>query len=540
MNSLVKYVVVLICGALSVSCVFDTEHCIPQVPLAPVVLEGEHTISFTIGFDASTTRVSCDETDDAIPFDYYINPETLRVMLTDMDSNPIGEVERLYIWPTNEAQTEFEFTGKLPEGLVFYPEKPQYKLFAMVNAPREALDNELTLYRQERLDPRNEGSAIPMWGVTTVDLSPAVNADNYKITNPLWMLRSAAKIEVQLSQALKDRDTEITSATMKYYNVEGYVAPANWHSFGDTQDVDCEAAIHVYRHAAVKLPLIKDEATGNYYVYMPEYDNKNYPGERNKISLTMIHSGKEEVFEDAISFCEYSDGAIKDGSDYNIVRNHIYRFTIRSISGSSIALDYTVADWSSEDWDGNGKGYEEHDLSYPTYHNPVVPYEFLGLTGAAQSNYVITREPTMMYYGVGNPEDGGFHCYFQIIAPKAVKWKPVFMGSKENYQIRVYLVDKKLNESGEVIFDSAVSGKQGDIEACEVGEWYHIVVFPLSDDGADSSVIEFGISYYQAWTDQYINLYVNGEYDNIRWPNSGNTPKIINIRHISAQIVDEE
>ena len=41
-------------------------------------------------------------------------------------------------------------------------------------------------------------------------------------------------------------------------------------------------------------------------------------------------------------------------------------------------------------------------------------------------------------------------------------------------------------------------------------------------------------------TDQNINLYVNGEYDNIRWPNSGNNPKIINIRHISAQIVDEE
>ena len=51
----------------------------------------------------------------------------------------------------------------------------------------------------------------------------------------------------------------------------------------------------------------------------------------------------------------------------------------------------------------------------------------------------------------------------------------------------------------------------------------------------DNTVIEFGISYYQNWTDQYINLYVNGEYGNIRWPGSGDNPKIINIEHISAK-----
>ena len=249
------------------------------------------------------------------------------------------------------------------------------------------------------------------------------------------MLRSAAKIEVQLSQALKDKGAKITSATMKYYNVEGYVAPADWHKFSDTREVDCEKAINVYRHAAVNLPLIRDGATGDYYVYMPEYDNQNYPGERNKISLTMVHNGEEVLFDDVISFCDYSNGAIVENTDYNIVRNHIYRFTIRSIAGSSLMLEYTVADWTTEDW-GDGQEYEEHDLSYPTYHNPVVPYKFLTLTATAQANYTITQEPTM-HYSAGNLEDGGFHCYFQILAPKDVEWKPVFMGSKENYQIRV-------------------------------------------------------------------------------------------------------
>ena len=141
----------------------------------------------------------------------------------------------------------------------------------------------------------------------------------------------------------------------------------------------------------------------------------------------------------------------------------------------------------------------------------------------------------MYYGGKNNLEAGGFHCYFQILAPETVEWKPVFMGSKENYQIRVYHVGKNLEQTTSTpIFDTGVTGLQSNLSTCGAGEWYHIVVFPLSDDGANTTDIEFGISYYQAWTDQYINLYVNGEYNNIRWPNSGNNPKIINIKHKSA------
>ena len=523
----------LLCSILSVSCIFDTDECFVEIPSTPVVLEGEHTISFTIGFDSSITRVDCNPTDEKVPFDHYIQPGTLRVMLTTPDNVTLGEIERISIWPTNQAQTEFKFVGKLPVGLVFDPQNPNYKLFALVNAPPKALDQEFTLYNQQQLDPRNDESAIPMWGVATVDLTPILQEANYQIPEPLWLLRSAAKIEVQLSDDLKAKKTKINSATLKYYNVEGYVAPYDWHRFDNTKQVDCEKAINVYRHAAVNLPLIEDEATGNYYVYIPEYDNQNYPGERNKISLEMTHNGEEVLFEDVISFCEYSDGVIVEDSDYNIVRNHIYRFTIRSIAGSSLVLEYTVADWTSEDWDGNGKEYEEHNLSYPTYHNPVVPYDFFTLSGDEQANYVISQEPTM-HYNARNPEDGGFHCYFQILAPDDVQWKPVFMGSRENYQIRVYKVDKDLAQASVALFDSGVEGKQNNLGACGAGKWFHIVVFPLSDDGANSTEIEFGISYYQTWTDQYINLYVNGDYNNIKWPNSGNNPKIINIKHTSA------
>ena len=30
-------------------------------------------------------------------------------------------------------------------------------------------------------------------------------------------------------------------------------------------------------------------------------------------------------------------------------------------------------------------------------------------------------------------------------------------------------------------------------------------------------------------------LYINGEYDQIRWPQSGNNPKLIKIRHVAQE-----
>ncbi len=478
-----------------------------------------------------------------VPFDIRIIHDNLRMVVFTAEGERIGVIDDFDYWPVNEAHTEFQYMGKVPAEIMDHiaansENERDYRFMVLANCADNSSGEEYITYSQAQLDPTSEESAIPMWGVTEVDVTPLYSSYSLDIGD-ISLLRAAAKIEVKLCDKLKSEGTTINSASLKYYNQTGYVLPSGWSQASNTKALDQENCFRIYRHAALNMPFIEDEETGDYYVYITEYDNINYTGERNKISLEFTVDGETKYFEDAISFCEYRDGAPEENSHYNIVRNHIYEFEVLSIAGSRLELEYTVADWTAEDWDGNGKEYEEHDLTYPTYHNPVVPREFLNLTGSQQSNYVITEEPTM-HYDAGNPEYGGFHCYFQILAPNNVEWKPSFTASKENYQLRVYKVNNKLVQDNEAIFDSGVEGKQGNIGACETGEWYHIVVFPLSDDGADSTVIEFGISYYQKWTDQYINLYVNGEYDNIRWPNSGNNPKIINIRHTSAQVTNEE
>lgn len=533
MREFVKYLMLLIVGIVPVSCVFDADTCM-------VPTDEPHGIMFTVSVEGRHTRAIWEEeypSEAGVPFDYRILPDRLRMVILTTGGTRIGEIRDLDYWPINEAHTAFQFIGQLPaeaiDSINAHPEQTNYKFMVLANCGDNLSGEGYITYSHTQLNPSNEASAIPMWGVKEADVSPLYEQDNLDL-GEIWLLRAAAKVEVKLSDAIKAKDTEITAATLKYYNQTGYALPSGWEQASNTLVLDQENCHRVYRHAAVSLPFIKDELTGNYYVYVTEYDNINYSGERNKISLEFKIGGETKYFEDAISFCNYIGGAPVEGSHYNIVRNHIYEFEILSIAGSSLVLEYTVADWTTEDWDGNGKEYEEHDLSYPTYHNPVVPLEFLNKNATEQASYVITQEPKMYFGGNNNLEGGAFHCYFQILAPQAVLWKPVFMGTKENYRIRVY------NNSSGLVYDTGENGKQNDLGICGSNEWYHIVVFPLSDDGAGTTDVEFGITYYQVWTDQYINLYVNGEYDNIRWPNSGDNPKLINIKHVSASQVTDE
>ena len=489
-----------------------------------------HAVMFTVSLESLDTKASWEteypDEEGVPPLDFRILPEELRVVVFAKDGTRLGTIQDLGYWPINEEHTQFQFVGQMPDTFAEHfnsSNDPYYRFMVLANCSDNLSGEEYITYSQTQLDPTSENSAIPMWGVKEVDLTSLLNNTSLDI-GEISLLRAAAKIEVKLSGTLKEKgNTTINSATLKYYNQTGYCLPSGWSQASDTKKLDQDNCVRVYRHAAVNLPFVKDEKTGNTYVYVTEYDNINYSGERNKINLEFIINGEVKTFEDAISFCNYSGGKPLEGSDYNIIRNHIYEFEILSIAGDNITLNYTVADWTAEDW-GTGKDYEEHDLEYPTYHNPVVPPRYLQSSPDEIKDFVITEVPVMMYSGNQNDlETNAFKCYFQITAPESVEWKPGITGSLENYKVRVY------NNKDEMLFDS--KDKNIFLGPCASNEWYRIMVFPLSSDGADKDEIDFIISYHQKWTEQHINLYINGEYDHIRWPESGDNPKIIRIKH---------
>lgn len=512
-------------GILAASCVFDAEQCTMPVDEA-------RSIIFTISLESQRTKATWEDagqTESTVPFDSRIIPDELRVVVFAKDGTRLGLIKNLYYWPINEDNTQFYFMGEMPDGFAEYfnahSSQPEYRFMVLANCDDNLNGEQYITYGHSQLDPSLEESSIPMWGVKEVNLTDMLDQSRLDI-GEIWLLRAAAKIEVKLSSDMKQRGAAINAATLKFFNKTGYCLPADAMTVSQTRFLDRSACINVYRHAAVNLPFIKDEDTGDYYIYVAEYDNENYPAERNKISLEFNVGGQVKYFEDAISFCQYSGGRPQEGTDYSIVRNHVYEFEILSVAGDQLALNYMVADWQTEEW-GTGMDYEDHDLTYPTYRNPVVPREFFSLDADEIQDYIILQTPQMYHHNGYDLEVGAFECFFQIMAPVGVSWKPTITASKEYYTVRAYRFP-----GGELLYDSGDSSKQGFMGPCNEYEWFRIVVFPLTNEGAGESVVDFGISYYQEWTNQYINLYVNGDYGNIRWPDSGENPKIIEIKHV--------
>ncbi|MBQ2239621.1 MAG: hypothetical protein II322_02270, partial [Alistipes sp.] len=331
MREAVKYLLLLVMSIMSASCVFDADSCI-------VSDDKRYDVMFTVSLSGPQTRASWEEeypTEAGVPFDFRIINEDLRMAIFTQDSVRLGVIDDLDYWPLNEAHTEFQFMGKMPKEFLDYlvangEKETIYRFMVFANCADNASGEEYITYSHAQLDPSLETSAIPMWGVKQVDVTPLSNLGVLDI-DEVSLLRAAAKVEVKLCDELKEKGTIINSASLKYYNQTGYVLPNGWSDVAETKKLDQENCHRVYRHAAINLPLIKGD-DGDYYTYVTEYDNINYSGERNKISLEFTVGGETKYFEDAISFCEYKNGAPVENSHYNIVRNHIYEFEVLSIA----------------------------------------------------------------------------------------------------------------------------------------------------------------------------------------------------------------
>ena len=189
----------------------------------------------------------------------------------------------------------------------------------------------------------------------------------------------------------------------------------------------------------------------------------------------------------------------------NIVRNNIYKFNIAGVAGG-IEVEYNVLPWE------DGGTWDRGEFAYPTYHNPVVP-DYLNPTE------VITSAPVMKYNNTSSAENDAFTVWFKLTRPAAQLWTPVIDQLSSDYEIRVYnhLGTRLYNPEQWVASDS----------------WYRIVVLPLQPDNAGVTV-KFGITYHQDWMPDgnSIYLFINGKADEIAWPESGNDPKIIEIKQI--------
>ena len=269
-------------------------------------------------------------------------------------------------------------------------------------------------------------------------------------------------------------------------------------------------------HVHATLPFIQN-TDGTYTLYLPEYSNVSHASDKAVVQVTL--SNRTEPYD--IHFCDYdNDGIPNLESGYNIVRNHIYRFNIKGIAAGGLKLNFQVADWTK------GTVPDLETLAYPTYVNPLLP------STSHNVNDEITVQPTMKKVG---SEETSFVAWFHFISANTVStiseyvWKPTILDqTPDKYLIQVY------NEDENTLVYSSDNNSASQGLLTNYKGWFKIVVTP-KNTVTENTIFTLGIScsiHPSGFPSEDFFLFINGENDDIAWPNSGNDRKFIKITQV--------
>ena len=463
------------------------------------------TVTFTLAMDDAQKQTRAAWGDeyvagDAIDFENRIAYDSLRVIFYKASDNAyVGEAAGMMYWLADPAKSdEYRVTGDVSAlNLVAGTE---YKIMALANCPDFVGNHENLTY--DIAGVNYPQGAIPMWGVASF----VASGEELQNVGAIDLLRSMAKIEVVLSNEMLANGYTLDAVQLTHHNSMGYCLPSRWNEVSWTSELDQENCIRpLHSHMSNPISLKEIEEGKSYWMYVPEFNVLHTAVNRPTIGVRLGDGTSVPLeFPDAIRFGSYDAGGdFVEGSEHNIVRNHIYRFNIMAIA-SGLEIGYEVLPWE------DGGTWERGEFAYPTYHNPLVP-------DYANPAARIDIAPVMKYNNTSTPEDDAFVAWFKLTKPSNQLWTPVIDKSDTEYEIRVY------NEAGELLADPE------DWKAAD--SWYRIVVIPLNAANS-GDVVKFGITYTQEWMPVGTSMYlmINGKAGDIAWPQSGSDPKIIEIR----------
>ena len=440
------------------------------------------------------------DAENGVAFDNRLSVDAIRVIFyRSSDNSYVGEASDIMYWAAPSDATDYRITGNV--AALDIENGTDYKVMVVANAQGGGTNlGNLTFSIEDAAYPQGY---IPMWGVGSFK----ANGDELQDAGTIDMLRAMAKVEVVLSNEMIANGYTLDGVQLTHHNSMGYCLPAQWNGVSKTAELglqECFRALH--SHISTALPLIEVEADKSYWIYVPEFDVNHTAVNRPSISVVLGDGSSVPLeFPEAIRFGSYdSTGTFVDGSEQNIVRNHIYRFNITAIA-SGLEVEYEVLSWE------DGGTWDRGEFAYPTYHNPVVP-DYINPSAA------IVKAPVMKYNNA-EPEADAFVAWFKLTGPTGQMWTPVVDKSDTEYQIKVY------DDGGTLL------GASGNWIAAD--KWYKIVVIPLKAENS-GTIVKFGITYTQDWMPDGTSMYliINGKAGEIAWPESGNDPKIIEIKQI--------
>lgn len=289
----------------------------------------------------------------------YINPNTVQVLIYDMNGTPMGELKEVMVkrdTGDDNNQHLYDLTGAF-EADADQISSLDFKLMVFANTPKKSdLNNPDTW---QFAYPLADGAGIPMWGIATftnVNLSESTSeGDAKKLQEPIYMLRSMAKIEVTLNSEANG-GYKLSGVTLNKAMKNGLVMPklrtdkpadVTIKGLGSTKALGVEEVFNPLTGE----PQANATFTGSdntFYIYVPEYDVAT---EDDALQIALdFGDGNPKLFKHG----SYSGGGYQKAWD--VVRNHYYKYEVTVNSGEDLEIIITIKAWNKRNFTYESQG----------------------------------------------------------------------------------------------------------------------------------------------------------------------------------------
>lgn len=279
--------------------------------------------------------------------------DQLQVVLYSTDGNnaayPLHNLWQETSSTQEGGQDIYTFVGSIDTNDAGSPQAGTYKIMVFANCT-DLTNNETNLGNlayNYTYNNATDAPAIPMWGVTTATLTLRPG-ERQTLTEGIDLLRAVAKVEVQLQDNDDTQGFSLTGVTISTANTQGYCLPLDYDKVETTAALNREeetgiTTFHPYPNSATTTDLaFTNDGNNTYTLYLPEYDNGtgNTPA---TLSVTVADEDNQpETY--TLEFKNYTNGQ-PTGEAYNIVRNHLYRYTITKIDNGQLTVQHQVMPW---------------------------------------------------------------------------------------------------------------------------------------------------------------------------------------------------
>ena len=289
------------------------------------------TITFHISVAAPydslpTTRAANEGWDDYAPinpgtaYENALNPDDIHVKVCNASGTTIADVADIRL--SRLSSTEYAVTGTWRDSADRLAEAKKVMVFANSNA--------LTF---QLADTRRY---IPMWGVASL---PQLIIGKRNDIGTVELLRAVAKVSVDLRGDMPGRGYSIASLTVNRYNTQGNTVPRGYQLVGSTGELRFATSLNPLVSTVDKLDFTKDSVA-----YLPEYDNTSTSATPSTVTVVLNRNNAYEGTY-TLHFRNYDATGAPTGSPYDIMRNHIYSYTLHKSDGR-IKITLHVREWN--------------------------------------------------------------------------------------------------------------------------------------------------------------------------------------------------